>query len=31
MALELALDEALQMRLMQAFWQTADWMRNVPR
>lgn len=25
------LDEALQMRLMQAFWQTADWMRNVPR
>jgi len=25
------LDEALQMRLMQAFWQTADWMRNVQR
>ncbi|PZF81464.1 hemoglobin-like protein, partial [Micromonospora deserti] len=24
-------DEALQMRLMQAFWQTADWMRNVQR
>jgi hemoglobin len=28
---DIGLDEALQMRLMQAFWQTADWMRNVPR
>ena len=28
---DVGLDEALQMRLMQAFWQTADWMRNVPR
>ncbi|MDO3525403.1 group II truncated hemoglobin [Ralstonia pseudosolanacearum] len=28
---DLGIDEALQMRLMQAFWQTADWMRNVPR
>ncbi|HWV05264.1 MAG: group II truncated hemoglobin [Ralstonia sp.] len=28
---DIGLDEALQMRLMQAFWQTADWMRNVQR
>ncbi|APF86542.1 group II truncated hemoglobin [Ralstonia nicotianae] len=28
---DLGIDDALQMRLMQAFWQTADWMRNVPR
>lgn len=28
---DLGIDEALQLRLMQAFWQTADWMRNVPR
>ncbi|WP_275760765.1 group II truncated hemoglobin [Ralstonia pseudosolanacearum] len=28
---DLGLDDALQMRLMQALWQTADWMRNVPR
>ena len=28
---DVGLAEALQMRLMQAFWQTADWMRNVPR
>lgn len=23
--------EALQVRLLEAFWKTADWMRNVPR
>ncbi|AOE90011.1 group II truncated hemoglobin [Ralstonia pseudosolanacearum] len=28
---DLGIADALQMRLMQAFWQTADWMRNVPR
>ncbi|MCD9229511.1 group II truncated hemoglobin [Ralstonia pseudosolanacearum] len=28
---DLGIDDALQLRLMQAFWQTADWMRNVPR
>ncbi|QCX49125.1 group II truncated hemoglobin [Ralstonia pseudosolanacearum] len=28
---DLGIDDALQMRLMQALWQTADWMRNVPR
>jgi hemoglobin len=28
---DLGIDEALQLRLMQAFWQTADWMRNVQR
>ena len=28
---DVALPEALQMRLMQALFQTADWMRNVPR